>query len=245
MFLRSGVHPWHPLLQKQHFSHGELLTAVRVTEAGAGLIRKQKPRAHIRDGRKPNLKEEKIWVSVQAWVSHTRSYFYRDRRSIALRSVTWQPFPRARLSSSQNSMSRLRAPLDSNPGKGRSWRASKGEQLKWPKCQEMGPPGTHKGSAVFRPDKGWPGRRPGGTGSASFPWGTGREESDEPGCDTTTKQNKNSRALIPVRLWTKLSTSFWNVLSKRHFTVQEMTVFLKCPLSVLSYPTKTGSEYFN
>ena len=106
-------------------------------------------------------------------------YFYRDRRSIALRRFTWRPFPRARLSSSQNSMSRLRAPLDRNPGKGRSWRASKGEQLKWLKCQEMGPPGTHKGSAVFRPDKGWPGRRPGGTGSASFPWGTGREESDE------------------------------------------------------------------
>lgn len=26
----------------------------------------------------------------------------------------------------------------------------------------MGPRGTHKGSAVLRPDKGWPGRRPGG-----------------------------------------------------------------------------------
>ena len=28
------------------------------------------------------------------------------------------------------------------------------------------------------------------------------------GCDTTTKQNKNFQALIPVRLWTKLPTSF-------------------------------------
>ena len=34
------------------------------------------------------------------------------------------------------------------------------------------------------------------------------------------KTNKNSLALIPVRLWDKLPTSFWNVLSKRHFTMR-------------------------
>ena len=78
----------------------------------------------------------------------------------------------------------------------------------------MVPLGTHQGRAVFRPDKGWPGRRPGGYKGALL----SHEGQDErnvmnlqglgTGYDTTTKQNWNSLAPIPVRLWIKPPTSF-------------------------------------
>lgn len=170
MFLRSRVHTADYYYYRSNYYYRSSIfpresywPTSRMTETGGGLIRKQKPKAHIRDGEttKPKRRES---LSVYASMSQPhRKLFLKRQKEHRTQEGHVAALPQGRaLFFPELREQAPGAPPRPEPRQGEKLAGFQGEQLKWLNCQEMDfTLGTHQGSAVFRPDKGWPGRRPG------------------------------------------------------------------------------------